>query len=75
MRKSVISFLNRMSYHGALATAEKGIFKVKCDGELNTDEVVAADQLILEVSVLSPTRRDFLTFRICHTPETVAIVE
>ena len=75
VRKSVISFLNRMSYHGALATAEKGIFKVKCDGELNTDEVVAADQLILEVSVLSPTRRDFLTFRICHTPETVAIVE
>jgi phage tail sheath protein FI len=65
VRRNVGAFLTRMWAEGALfgATADDAFF-VKCDAELNTEDVRDAGQLIVEVGIAPVKPAEFVIFRI-----------
>ncbi|MBI4492832.1 MAG: phage tail sheath family protein [Chloroflexi bacterium] len=70
VKRNVSAFLTRVWADGALfgATPAEAFF-VKCDGELNTQEVRDAGQLIVEIGIAPVKPAEFVIFRISqYTP-------
>jgi phage tail sheath protein FI len=65
VRRNVGAFLTRLWADGALfgASADEAFF-VKCDAELNTEDVRDAGQLIVEIGIAPVKPAEFVIFRI-----------
>jgi len=65
VKRNITSFLNRVWADGALfgATPAEAFF-VKCDAELNTEDVRDAGQLIVEIGIAPVKPAEFVIFRI-----------
>ena len=68
VKTTVTSYLDGLWRAGAFAgdTANKAYY-VKCDEELNTDDVVKSGKLICEVGYAPNTPAEFVIFRIAHS--------
>jgi len=72
VRRNVGAFLTRLWADGALfgASAEDAYF-VKCDAELNTEDVRDAGQLIVEIGIAPVKPAEFVIFRISQYSSSV----
>jgi hypothetical protein len=65
IRASASDFLRNLWREGGLkGTNEDEAFFVKCDGELNTDEVIDAGKLYCDIGISDQKPAEFIVFRL-----------